>query len=326
MYMTFGGFFQCKTGRMLYRALYSKDMQKKFSLLVILASLVLTDFAYAINEVIFRQQTTVYSKRNENSEVLGVYDRGDAIPISNKTYGRWRKVIVDVSGKKQVGWVMSKDIRGARIRDSSVRKIREEEDTGVMNYRRRTGVGIIGNLSYNYQTKGDVTFDSGGGWVTAEYSSLSGANIFIGLFGDFNLSPTMAIRGYIAMRNLNRSGSMTVNVPGGGSGNFTIKQDMLALGATLKFYSSEGAIFWWGPGLEVAKTSKISIEGSTNISTIKGDIRELPTLYIATISAGYDFHLKGRFFILPEFKFGIVPNGDPMMITTEILIPIAFTF
>lgn len=290
---------------------------------MILASLLLADIAFAVNEVIFRQQTTVYSKRNEHSEVLGVYDRGDAIPISNKVYGRWRKVIVDVRGKKQIGWILSKDIRGARIRDSSVRKIKEEEDEGTINYRRRTGVGILGSLAYNHQTKGDVTFDTGGGWVTGNYSSMGGASAFIGLFADFNLSPTMALRGYFAMRDLKRSGSVVVSA---NSGNFTLNHDVLSVGATLKFYSSQSAIFWWGPGIEVAKTTKFSISGSTSLSAIQGEIRELPVLYFGTISFGYDLNLSDRFFILPEFKFGVIPNGDPMMFTTEILIPIAFTF
>jgi len=75
-------------------------MQKKFNILVVLAVLFISEVSLAVKEVIFRQQTQVYSKRSENSEVLGVYDRGDTIPISSKTYGAWRKVIVDVSGKK----------------------------------------------------------------------------------------------------------------------------------------------------------------------------------------------------------------------------------
>ncbi len=324
--MTFGGFFQCKTGRGAKSGLYSIDMQKKFNILVLLALLSASQAALAVKEVIFRQQTQVYSKRNENSEVLGVYDRGDTVPISSKVYGAWRKVIVDVQGKKTVAWVLTKDIRGARIKDSKARQMEEDEKDGQISYRRRTGVGIMGNLSYVYQTKGSVNVQTSIPGITPEvsYSSLSGANVFVGLFGDFNISDTMAIRGYFAMRNMKRSGSASTQ---GASGNFTITQDMMALGSTLKLYSSKNAIFWWGPGLEIAKTTKFEVKGSTPIDTsFEGTVTEDPLYALATLSAGYDLNLSGRFFILPEIKVGIVPNGDPILMTFEVLIPIAFTF
>ena len=72
--MTFGEFYQCKTRRGLYSSLYSSDMQKKFNIVVLLALIFALDNSYAAKEVIFQQQTRVYSKKNANSEVLGVYD------------------------------------------------------------------------------------------------------------------------------------------------------------------------------------------------------------------------------------------------------------
>lgn len=303
-------------------------MQKKFNILIIFALVLIAENSHAVKEIIFRQQTQIYSKRNENSEVLGVYDRGDTIPISNKVYGKWRKVIVDVSGKKQIGWVPTKDIRGARIRDSKDRKIEQDEKDGVVSYRHRNAVGIIGNLSYNYQSKGDVTFETNTGTpLKLDYSSMSGANVFISLFGDFNLSKTRALRGYFSMRNMKRSGSASVDVMGGGTGNFTIIQDMIAIGSTLKFYSSPSSVFWWGPGLEIAKTTKFEVKGSTAVgSDIVGTINDDTIYFLGTVSAGYDLNLGGRFFILPEAKVGLVPNGDPMIMTFEVLFPIAFTF
>lgn len=298
-------------------------MQKKFNILILFVVIFIAETSYAVKEIIFRQQTQVYSKRNENSEVLGVYDRGDTIPISSKVYGRWRKVIVDVRGKKQIGWIAIKDIRGARIKDSKARQIEEDEKDGVVNYRRRTGVGIIGNLSYVYQTEGSVDFESAGTTLKLDYSSMSGANVFVGLFGDFNLSSTRAIRGYFAMRNMKRSGSAFVDVMGGTNGNFAIIHDMLAIGATYKFYSSASSVFWWGPGLEIATTTKFSIKGPNNI---EADVKDQPLYFLPSISAGADYNLGGRFFILPEVKFGLVPNGDPILATFEILFPIAFTF
>lgn len=302
-------------------------MQKKFNILVVIAVLFVSEVSLAVKEVIFRQQTQVYSKRNENSEVLGVYDRGDTIPISKKTYGAWRKVVVDVSGKKKVGWVLSKDIRGARIKDSKARQIEEDEKDGEIGYRRRTGVGIMGNLSYIQQSKGSIAYQTTVQDVSVEYSSMSGANVFVSLFGDFNWSDTMAIRGFFSMRKAKRSGSAGIPDIGGGTGTFTIDQSMIGLGATVKFYDNKNSIFWWGPGLEIAKTTEIKITGSNDISgNINSTGSEEPMFAILSVSAGYDLNLSGRFFILPEVKFALIPNGDPMAMAFEVLIPIAFTF
>lgn len=304
-------------------------MQKKFNILVIFLVLLLSEMSFAVKEVIFRQQTQVYAKRNENSEVLGVYDRGDTIPMSNKIYGSWRKVIIDVKGKKQIGWVLSKDIRGARVKDSKAREIEENEKTGEgVLYRKRMGVGAIANLSYVYQTKGDVDYSTGGGPVNLQYSSMSGANVFFSLFGDYNYSDTTAIRGFFSMRKMKRAGSASLpSSPLSGNGNFTIDQDLMGLGATVKFYGSKNSIFWWGPGVEIAKTTKFKIKGSNSISgDISAEGTEKPMFALLSASAGYDLNLSGRFYILPEIKFTVVPNGDPLLMGFEVLIPIAFTF
>lgn len=301
-------------------------MQKKFKIAAIsvLSALIFSTEAWAAREVIIRKQTYVYAKQNETSEVLGVYDRGDRIPISSKTYGKWKKVIVDVGGKKRVGWVSAISLRGAKIRNTKDLNAEEEDTRGTPRYRSKTGIGIIGNLSYVYQTKGELTSEISGLPSALSYSSLSGANAYISLFADFNLSNTMQLRSYFSMRKAKRSGSASFQ---GGSGNTIINQDLMGLGATLKMYSSRNSIFWWGPTIEIAKTTKFDLVGSTNNTiNIIADIKDDPTYALAAVSAGYDFHLNGRFFILPEVRFGLVPNGDPIIATFEILIPIAFTF
>jgi hypothetical protein len=318
--MTFGWFYQCKTSRCVLGALYSKGMQKKFSILVI-ALVLFSQASFAEKDVVFRKKTHVYAKKSENSEVLGVYDKGDSLPISSKPYGGWKKVIIDVGGKKKIGWVSSKELRGAHLRDSDSHSTSKESK--IPNYRDHMGVGIMGNLSYVYQSKGSLTFDSLGTPTTANYSSLTGANVFAGIFGDFNYSKTVAIRGYFSMRNMKRSGKAEV---GGNSGNFILTHNLMALGTTVKFYASPNAIFWWGPGLELAKTTKYSLSGSIGPATVDGEISKSPLYAMLTISAGYDYNLSDRLFVLPEFKFGIVPNGAPMAAVLEILIPIAYTF
>jgi hypothetical protein len=298
-------------------------MQKIFNIIVFLALIIAGFNSYAVKEITFQKQTRVYAKKNMSSEVLGVFDSGDTVPYSDKVFGPWRKVLVDIHGKKTVGWILAKDTHGAKIKETK-HKIGEEKSS-IPIYRKKNGVGLMGNLSYVYQSKGDVTFDNAGTPATAQYSSLSGANVFLGFFGDFNYSKTIAVRGYFSMRNMKRAGKVTSS---GSSGNFTLTHDLMALGTTVKFYSSPNAIFWWGPGLEIAKTTKYSISGSTDLvaTEIHGDITKKPIYALLTISAGYDFNLSGNFFVLPEFKFGIVPNGSPMAATIEILIPIAYTF
>ncbi len=298
-------------------------MQKKF-MFILFVTLFCTQTAWAVREVVIRKQTYVYAKQNPNSEVLGVYDRGDRIPISAKDYGRWRKVIVDVGGKKRAGWVTAASIRGATIRNSRDPKVQEEESRAGPRYRARVGAGIIGNLSYVHQTKGELSAEISGLPSSLAYSSLGGANAFISLFGDFNLSPTMQLRGFFSMRKAKRSGSAAFQTS---SGSFIVNQDLMGFGATLKMYKTRNATFWWGPSLEIAKTTKFDVKGNTTHGlNIAAEIKDDPIYFLPAISAGYDLHLNGRFFILPEVKFGLVPNGDPIIATFEVLIPIAFTF
>ena len=270
-----------------------------------------------------------YADKNQNSEVIGVYGKGDSIPISNIKYGPWRKVIAEVNGQKKIGWVYIKDIVGSHIKNSSeIQDAKREREGESPVYHRKTGIGLFGALSYVYQKSGTIDFNTmntGGVTLAANYSAVKGNNFFLGLFGDFNLSPKTAMRVYFAQRSMDRSGSATIQ--NNSATSFRIEQSLMSLGAALKWYSSPSAIFWWGPGLEIGKTTKMTVHGTTaSTGTVDADASKKPTFAMLTLGAGYDYNISGHFFVLPEARFGVVPNGSPFVMVFELMIPVAYTF
>ncbi len=284
---------------------------------------------WAGKEIVFRNQTQVYAQRDKNAEVIGVYERGDSIPISNIKYGQWRKVIAEVDGKRRVGWIFIKDVKGSKVKESrEIESARDRAEGNAPVYHLKNGVGILGAISYAYQGSGSLKFhtDTPGLDLDSNFSAVKGANFYFGFFGDYSLSKTTILRGYLLQRKMNRAGTGQVNVSGAPNSSFRIEQDLLSLGAQLKFYSGPKAIFWWGPGVEIGKTTKMRVDVTTAIDEMHVDTVEKPMFVILTAAAGYDYHISGNFFILPEFRLGIVPNGKPFGAVFEILIPVSYQF
>lgn len=281
----------------------------------------MSQFVWSAQELVFRQQTKVYASRNPKADVLTVYERGDRVPVSKENYGPWKKIIAEANGKKQIGWVMLRDLKGARIR-----KVDEEKVTtpsGVRKklqpvYRKNTGVGFAGNLSYYKQGSGEEDLQNGS---RMNYSGLDGTAVYLSVFGDFELTSTLNLRGYIALRDVGRSGNATYP-PGTDSRSTNLDQTGFALGSTLKFYSNSDSNKWWGPGIEIMQVSKSDVTATSVTTGYKDD----PLYVFAHLAAGYDFHLFNSIFILPEVRLGAAVNGSPFILNFEILIPFAYRF
>lgn len=277
---------------------------------------------WAAQELVFRQQTKVYSQRNPKAKVLTVYGKGDRVPVSSGKYGAWKKIIAEVRGKKQVGWVLNRDIRGAKIQNKDVDHA--YTPSGIRRnlprtYRKKIGAGVFMSLSYYNQGSGDQELE--GTYATMKASSQSGMAPYVGVFGDFILGAKMNLRGYLAMRDMSRSGD-AIFPPGVDSKSTRINQKGISLGSTLKIYSHPDSSSWWGGGLELTKVSKTEIEASGGKASFKKDL-----FYIfGHLALGYDFQLYKDIYILPEFRLGAAFNGEPFILNAEILIPVGYRF
>lgn len=283
----------------------------------------MTSIVWSAQELVFRQQTQVYSKANIKSDPLTVYERGDRVPVSKENYGAWKKIIVEVDGKKQIGWVLVRDLKGARIQEKDEEKVatpsgkRKKLDPV---YRKKIGVGVAGVLSYYKQGSGSVDLNNTES-TSLNFSDLDGTGVYFSIFGDMPLTSKMNLRGYFSLRSLERSGTGTFP-PNTVNRSVNIDQTSLSVGSTLKFYSHTDGNSWWGPGLELAMTDKSDVTASSQTTTFKDD----PLYIFVHLAAGYDIRFFSNVFILPEFRIGAAVNGDPLIINAEILIPFAYRF
>ncbi len=295
----------------------------KLQHVILLGIFFITGSLWAAQELVFRKQTQVYSKPNIKSDSLTVYERGDRVPVSNENYGAWKKIIAEVDGKKQIGWVLVRDIKGARIQEKDTEKVTTSSGKRKKLepvYRKKIGVGVAGVLSYYKQGSGSVDLNN---TVTTSlnFSDLDGTGVYFSIFGDMPLTSKLNLRGYFSMRNLERSGTGTFP-PDTQSRSINIDQTALSLGSTLKFYSHTDGNSWWGPGVELAMTDKSDVTASNATTTFKDD----PLYIFIHLALGYDIRFFSNVFILPEFRIGAAVNGDPFILNAEILIPIAYRF
>lgn len=290
---------------------------------IFLCLVVMTFQAQAALELIFRTQTRVYGKRNARADVVTVYERGDRVPISRETYGAWKKIVAEVDGKKQIGWVLVRDIKGARIQEKDDEKVITESGERkrlAPVYRRKTGAGFAGVLSYYKQGGGEADLNN----VSApqlKFSGFDGTAVYFSGFADWVVGSTTNLRTFLSLRNLERSGTGTYP-PDTTSRTVNLKQTGLSVGATLKLYSNPNGISWWGGGFEVVKASKNDVT-SSNISA---SYKDEPFIFFANASLGYDINIYKNIYILPEFRLGVGINGDPLIINAEVLIPVGFSF
>lgn len=227
-----------------------------------------------------------------------------------------------------MGWIKVAEAKGAKIRVREDGDALDPKNPNAPIYRKKTAVGILSSLSYVYQTGGEAKYTTTNGTFTADYDKATGVNFYFGFFADFNISDRTSLRGYFSLRTMDRTGSAKIK-ESGLDRDFRLQQEMISIGSTLKWYTNSRSQIWWGPGIEVAKSSDfkfISDKREANDNDISADVSDDPIYVFLSLNAGYDVHLGGNFFLLPEAKFSVIPNGDPLIMNLEVWIPVSYAF
>lgn len=283
--------------------------------LAILLILFLASGVYGAEELLVRDSVPVYSEPNKNSSVMVTLERGDKVPISPREYGRFRKVLVEVGGKKRPGYVLKSTLEGSRIRS---RQGSAEKDAPKL-YHRRLGAGLM-VVPISYASQGAWKFDSGDGAMT-EISQMKGYSNYFGVSLDFPMDSAFVLRAELVFRSINQTG--TTKPLGGSSKAVQRKMSFFGAGATAKYYLDRSGDFWVGGGAELARANQISL---VYADTEKVPVEEssFPTYFILKGAVGQDYQVFGDFYINPEARLCYAVNTSPAIWGIELVVNINY--
>lgn len=276
--------------------------------------------AFAVREVVFRKTTMVYEKQSKDANVMTVYEKGERAPISSKSYGIWKKIVVTLDNEQKVGWVLGEDLKGARIIE---RAEPFEYETYHLN---KWSIGILGAFNFMSQGARSITSETTIP-PRVDVSSLSGTEIYFGVPVDIHWTQTFTLHLEFLFRKSSRSG--TGQFVGGSDAEITLDQSFMSLGGMGKWYLAPESNFWYGAGLEVAKLTESKMTFVTNATSdpaVSNEGIDFPIFFMLTGGIGLDFHLLKKFFILPEIRAGVLVNSEPIVFTFEVRVPIVYTF
>lgn len=295
----------------------------KVHLVIAAVVLFFSVFADASQELLVRKPVDVYSEAKSSSEVIVTLEAGERVPISGKEFGRFRKVLVQVGGKKRVGYVLKSRLEGSRIRDRKGGKAGQAKKADA--YHRRFAIALPVSLSYtrqSYTGENNIVTADGSKYTL---SALSGTSTFFGVGADIPMSEQLAVRAELLFRSIEGTGSLKAS---GGSGNpQEVQRSMKALGVSAlgKYYFDAGGDFWVGAGLEVAKVNNVAIVFA-NRDNLKVNESDYPTFLIVKAGLGYDTALTDDIFLIPDFRVLYFTNANPTIFGAELTLSAAFAF
>lgn len=268
-------------------------------------------------ELLVRKSVTVYSDPNSNSTVVTTLEAGDRVPISGKEYGKFRKILVDAGGKKQVGYVLESQLDGNRVRESGDQKKKHQEG-GAFHQKTSLGIPFV----FSYARQGQWKFSDGSG-SAVDISETSGVATFFGFSLDLPMDDDLALRIGLYFRKLSQTGNAK---PTGGSDK-KIEKTVNFFGGNLiaKYYPSESGDFWVGGGAELSRGNKVNLVYADS-EVVEVNESDFPTFFIIKGSVGYDFSLFGDFYLIPELDIFSAVNVSPIVFGADVVFTTSYAF
>ncbi|MCB0349335.1 MAG: hypothetical protein KDD37_10905 [Bdellovibrionales bacterium] len=268
-----------------------------------------------VQELVIRQDVTVYKKPKANADVLTNLESGDRVPVSTRDYGAWKKIKVEVGGRTQFGWVKESDVKESRVR------VVESSNNRSGAYHTKRGVGVFYHFSYVNIGEFDFTSDTTPS-LDVNVKDLSGTSSFIGLHYDHPWNDKKMIRFYFSLREHDLEGDATFSGSIANSAEFS--QKMLAFGATLRNYDSSKDNFWWGYGLEIAKITDATVTYNATDTEVPDE--DLPFYVLPHLAAGYDFMMTQSLYLLLDAKLHLILNADGLSYAVDTGVSITYAF
>lgn len=267
-----------------------------------------------VQEFIANGRVPIYSEPSTKSEVMIELERGDRVPISNRTFGSFKRVLIRIDGEKKIGYLSLKYLKETSLAEGSERNASHV-------FHRRVGVGLYLGLSYLSQDAREIKDQSGGSPI--KVSKLSGSTTYLGLSLDIPVASQFSLKLIGNLRRANLTG--TTQITSNNTQTVRLNQDMIGGGAFGKFYFSKNGDFWMGGGFEVAKATNVSLvyADNTNVPISQTDY---PVYFFTQAAMGMDFNVSGNFYLLPEIRAGAAANAQPIITSLEIILGASYGF
>jgi len=188
-------------------------------------------------------------------------------------------------------------------------------------YHHGNGVGLM--VLYSFMSQGQRQFEDKQGGSPVQIGTLAGTTIFAGVFIDYSLRPNITLRVNTLLRTTDLKGSTLVS-SGSEVQSLRLQQSFFSFGGSIKYYPSSEKSFWYGAGVELARGRSVNLVMGGDQANLDPGL--FPTFVIYQLEIGYDFHIAGKFFILPEIRGGVVSNAKPVILNGEFLLSTAFRF
>ena len=275
--------------------------------------------AWAIYDLYVQDDMPVYQKPERGARQVSRLSRGDRVVISPKIYGAYRKVLVTYGGKRRGGYIRISQMRKSYIKDRD-----EENLKGKRIYTRKYSLGL--SVVGSYMRQGARSFSTGAG-DQYDISAFASTTFFFSLFSDIPWSRTMMLRPYLTFRSTKFKGEAELKgaINALRPAQVSLEQKFLGLGLMAKFYGAPRDSFWYGGGIELGNgtSSDLVIDDGIPLE-VEGE--DKPFFALIYGAAGWDIPAPGAFWLAPDFRLGIVPNNDPMIMYLEVYLSLAYSF
>jgi hypothetical protein len=273
--------------------------------------------SWAILDLHVQEDLVVFDKASSGAKTISQLAKGDVVVVSPVVYGSYRKVLVMHDGKRVAGYIFSQKLKDSYITDRDEEMAKDREEQVI---KRRYAFGLFGGFFFmqqNPNTYADITGEN-----TYNSSYLTSTEPLFGIYLDVPLNDKIVVRPYVSFRNTQFKGNAVnpnavnpLTVP-----TVSIDQNLVGLGALIKYYPFASGSYWLGLAGEYAYPTSIS---GTILNQIPFQIANLKKQGYGLVQFGTGFDiLYNDFQLTPEIRAGEVVNAKPGIVDVEFMIGI----
>lgn len=267
-----------------------------------------------------REPLSVFMEPNEFTKEIIRLEPGETVVVSPRIYDGFRKVLVNIRGRRRSGYIPTRKIRRSIIRE---RGAQAQSQWGEA-YNDEIAVGVA--TVYSYLRQGESGFQESDGLTNWLFSELTSTTLFFSLFVDLPFDDTLGFRVYLAQRTTEFSGTARQESvsPTPTQGPIKREQTLLALGAVAKIYPQFASRWWWGGGMELAKGTSVNL--SLNGIDIETTEQDLPFFLSFFGSVGGEFPVFKSVYLTPDIRVGSIATTKPFSVLAEGFMGVAYRF
>ncbi|MDZ4676638.1 MAG: hypothetical protein SGI74_03930 [Oligoflexia bacterium] len=291
------------------------------TIVFLFGALLWPSFGHADSLEINVEQVKVYGAPDEESDVIFTLFKGDSVPLSKKSVPNYKKVLIQDGGQKRVGYIKNSELTRGGAKTKPQKNQPKSKLKGLAGH---VVLGLTGGGNYQYQGARTYTDTAS---ATASISALSGFSTLFGAFVDYPFSERFSVSGYFQYKKVSVTGTASYSlttIPNVATDTF-LKETFLVFGALLKFYPNRNGSWWFGGGAQVDKATAGTLKfGGFPEGPLEN--KDLPTFTYVYAAIGANFPLFGKFYFMPDLRFGVLLVSNPLIIEADIIGNIGYSF